>query len=169
MLNKKSKEPAAPTALYRSENRVGSRRDRRVQIVRVLLEAQFHRKLPLSEMSKAVRLSTWRLAHLFKSETGMSPQRYLTLVRLQKAKDRLENGFLPIREVGVAVGMPNPSQFTKTFKSAYGMTPIEYRRAYLRIDVSGEIGNSALGEIPRATLTVGNGNSRRQSAETKAS
>jgi len=86
-------------------------------------------------MGKAVSLSPWRLCHLFKSETGMSPQRYLTLVRLQRAKDRLENGFLPIREVGASVGMPNPSQFTKTFKAAYGMSPIEYRRSYLRIDI----------------------------------
>jgi AraC family transcriptional regulator of arabinose operon len=122
------------TSLYRNEPQPTRGRDRRIQIVRVLLEAEFHRKLPLSEMGKAVSLSPWRLAHLFKSETGMSPQRYLTLVRLQRAKDRLENGFLPIREVGASVGMPNPSQFTKTFKAAYGMSPIQYRRSYLRIE-----------------------------------
>ena len=74
----------------------------------------------------------------------MSPQRYLTLVRLQKAKDRLERVFPSIREVGVLVGMPNPSQFTKTFKAAYGMTPVEYRRAYLRIDIPGENSGSMI-------------------------
>src|SRR5258707_10771799 len=105
-------------------------RDRRVQIVRVLLEGSFHRKLGLREMSESVNLSPWRLAHLFKSETGMSPQRYLTLVRLQRAKDQLESTFLSIQEIGAAVGMPNPSQFTKSFKAAYGMTPVEFRKIH---------------------------------------
>src|SRR5215831_14051440 len=105
-------------------------RDRRVQVIRVLLEGSFHRKLGLREMSETVNLSPWRLAHLFKSETGMSPQRYLTLVRLQKAKNQLESTFLSIQEIGAAVGIPNPSQFTRSFKAAYGMTPIEYRKAH---------------------------------------
>jgi AraC-like DNA-binding protein len=108
-------------------------RDRRVQIVRVLLEGSFQRKLGLRDMSAKVNLSPWRLAHLFKSETGMSPQRYLTLVRLQRAKDQLEHSFLSVQEIGAAVGIPNPSQFTRSFKSAYGMTPVEYRRVHFRI------------------------------------
>ena len=106
-------------------------RDRRVQIVRVLLEGSFHRKLGLRDMSAEVNLSPWRLAHLFKAETGMSPQRYLTLVRLQKAKDQLETSFLSIQQIAAAVGIPNPSQFTKSFKAAYGMTPVEYRKVHL--------------------------------------
>ena len=109
-------------------------RDRRVQIVRVLLEGSFHRKLGLREMGAEVNLSPWRLAHIFKSETGMSPQRYLTLVRLQRAKDQLERSFLPIQDIGAAVGIPNPRHFTKSFKAAYGMTPVEYRRLHLRIE-----------------------------------
>lgn len=134
MSQKKSNEATQMNSNEQIKGQSTKGRDRRIQIVRVLLEAEFHRKLPLSEMGKAVRLSPWRLAHLFKSETGMSPQRYLTLVRLQRAKDRLANGFLPIREIGASVGMPNPSQFTKTFKAAYGMSPLQYRRTYLRID-----------------------------------
>jgi AraC-like DNA-binding protein len=107
--------------------------DRRVQVVRVLLEGSFDRKLGLRDMSAEVNLSPWRLAHLFKSETGMSPQRYLTLVRLQRAKDQLETSFLSVQEIATGVGIPNPSQFTKCFKAAYGMTPVEYRKIHLRI------------------------------------
>lgn len=103
-------------------------RDRRVQVVRVLLEGSFQEKLGLRDMSAKVNLSPWRLAHLFKAEIGMSPQRYLTLVRLQRARDQLENSFLSVQEIGAAVGIPNPSQFTKNFKNAYGMTPVEYRK-----------------------------------------
>ena len=117
----------------RAKGQTGKVRDRRVQIVRVLLEGSFQRKLGLREMGQEVNLSPWRLAHLFKSETGMSPQRYLTLVRLQRAKDQLVNSFQTVQEIGANVGIPNPSHFTKSFKAAYGMTPIEYRKINLRI------------------------------------
>ena len=131
MLREKNKDRGQASARPKMSTRV---RDRRVQIVRVLLESSFDRKLGLREMGAQVNLSPWRLAHLFKSETGMSPQRYLTLVRLQRAKDHLTNSFLPIQQIGAAVGIPNPSHFTKSFKAAYGMTPVQYRRAYLRIE-----------------------------------
>jgi AraC-like DNA-binding protein len=53
----------------------------------------------------------------------MTPQRYLTLVRLQRAKDRLVNSFQSVQEMGRR-GHSQPSHFTKSFKAAYGMTPL---------------------------------------------
>jgi transcriptional regulator GlxA family with amidase domain len=120
-------------------------RDRRVQMVRVFLEDSFQRKLGLRDMSASVNLSPWRLAHLFKSETGMSPQRYLTLVRLQRAKTYLETSFLSIQQIAAAVGIPNPSQFTKNFKAAYGMTPVEYRKVHFETAALGEARAAAAG------------------------
>jgi transcriptional regulator GlxA family with amidase domain len=124
---------------------VAKSRDRRVQMVRVLLEDSFHRKLGLRDMSAKVNLSPWRLAHLFKSETGMSPQRYLTLVRLQRAKTHLETSFLSIQQIAAAVGIPNPSQFTKSFKAAYGMTPVEYRKVHFEASALSEGRGAAAG------------------------
>lgn len=129
-------------------------RDRRVQMVRVLLEDSFHRKLGLKDMSASVNLSPWRLAHLFKSETGMSPQRYLTLVRLQRAKSQLETSFLSIQQIAVAVGIPNPSQFTKSFKAAYGMTPVEYRKVHFETTRVAEGRAAAVGfAVPQTPRT----------------
>jgi two-component system response regulator YesN len=104
-----------------------------VQVVKILIEDNFHRRLALTEMAQAVNLSSWRLAHLFKAEVGISPQRYLTLVRLQKARHYLETGFLTVREIGVSVGIPNPSHFTRSFKAAYGSSPMQHRSAHFRV------------------------------------
>lgn len=133
MVSNRDKKSDGATPPDRRRTLGAKTRDRRVQAVRVLLEGSFDRKLVLRDMSAEVNLSTWRLAHLFKSEIGMSPQRYLTLVRLQKARDQLETSFLSIQEIGAAVGIPNPSQFTKSFKAAYGMTPVQYRKVHWRI------------------------------------
>ena len=110
-----------------------SNRDRRVQVVKILIEDNFHRRLDLSDMAKAVNLSPWRLAHLFKAEVGISPLRYLTLVRLQRARLYLETGFLTVREIAVSVGIPNASHFTRSFKAAYGSSPVEHRNTHFRV------------------------------------
>ena len=108
-------------------------RDRRVQVVKILIEDNFHLRLDLTDMAKAVNLSPWRLAHLFKAEVGISPLRYLTLIRLQKARHFLETGFLTVREIAGAVGIPNASHFTKSFKAAYGSSPAQHRAAHFRV------------------------------------
>jgi transcriptional regulator GlxA family with amidase domain len=108
-------------------------RDRRVQVVKILIEDNFHLPLDLSEMAKSVNLSLWRLAHIFKAEVGISPLRYLTLVRLQKARHSLETSFLTVREIGASVGIPNASHFTKCFKAAYGSSPMQHRNSHFRI------------------------------------
>jgi methylphosphotriester-DNA--protein-cysteine methyltransferase len=72
--------------------------DRRVQVVRVLLERSFDRigVTRYERGSEFISLATG--TRLFKVETGMSPQRYLTLVRLQRARDQLETSFLQYRK-----------------------------------------------------------------------
>jgi AraC-like DNA-binding protein len=105
-----------------------------VQVVKILIEDNFHRRLDLSEMARTVNLSSWRLAHLFKDEVGISPLRYLTLVRLQKARQYLETGFLTVRQIASSVGIPNPSHFTRSFKAAYGSSPLQHRSSHFQIN-----------------------------------
>ena len=125
-------------------------RDRRVQVVKILIEDNFHLRLDLTDMAKAVNLSPWRLAHLFKAEVGISPLRYLTLVRLQKARHFLETGFLTVREIASAVGIPNASHFTRSFKAAYGSSPVQHRAAHFRVTAikegDGDLGLSRRGK-----------------------
>ena len=103
-------------------------RDRRVQLVLLMIEENSHRQLALGDVSKAVNLSPGRLAHLFKSEIGLSIQQYLNEIRLAKAKYQLESSFLSIKEIAASVGFANVTRFTASFKAAVGTTPAQYRR-----------------------------------------
>jgi AraC-like DNA-binding protein len=80
-------------------------------------------------MASAVNLSRWRLCHLFKEGMRTSPQRFLTRVRLEKARKLLATEFLTVKEVMNQVGMPDASSFARSFKAAYGVTPKQYRSA----------------------------------------
>jgi AraC-like DNA-binding protein len=102
--------------------------DRRIRLVLVLLEEDPHRQWRLDDLAAIVNLSLGRLAHLFKSEMDISVQQYLTQLRLEHATHKLEMSFLSIKEIAAAVGFPNVSRFTASFKAAVGVTPREYRK-----------------------------------------
>jgi AraC-like DNA-binding protein len=103
--------------------------DPRIEYVASFIRENYHRKLTLTEMASIVNLSPWRLCHLFKESIQTSPQRFLTRVRLEKARELLATEFLTVKEVMNQVGMSDASSFARSFKSAYGVTPGKYRGA----------------------------------------
>lgn len=81
----------------------------------------------LAEFAQSVNLSVWRLCHIFKSDVGMPPIRYLRLLRMERAKDLLESSFLSVKEIAYQVGLNDESHFVRDFKATYGYTPALYR------------------------------------------
>ena len=110
-----------------SEISAGPSMDPRIAHLASFIRDNYHRKLTLAEMAETVNLSRWRLCHLFKESMGTSPERYLTQVRLEKARLLLETEFLTVKEVMNRVGMSDASYFARSFKAAYGVTPIKYK------------------------------------------
>ena len=84
-------------------------------------------ELSLSEFAQSVNLSVWRLCHIFKSDVGMPPMRYLRVLRMELAKDLLESSFLSVKEIGYRVGLNDESHFVRDFKATYGSSPSCYR------------------------------------------
>jgi signal transduction histidine kinase/DNA-binding response OmpR family regulator len=60
-----------------------------------------------------------------KSLTGLTPTSYTRLIRLQKAKNLLEQG-KSVKEVSYEVGFQKPEYFSKLFKKEFGKLPSEY-------------------------------------------
>lgn len=109
--------------------------DRRLLVVLDLINENLRRQLVIRDLASIVNLSPGRLAHLFKSEVGVSPQRYAINVRLEKAKELLESGVLSVKEIASEIGFPNVSSFCRSFKARYGTTPKKYRKIHLRMDL----------------------------------
>ncbi|MBC7327732.1 PocR ligand-binding domain-containing protein [bacterium] len=85
--------------------------------------------LSLKEVARAMRLSPYYLARLFKSSEGISIGRYIREVRIERARELLEITELPILEVALEVGYSDQAQFSKTFKKKTGLSPSKYRKA----------------------------------------
>lgn len=84
----------------------------------------------VKEMAKKAELSISHFPALFKAEIGMSLGAYLKEIRLEEARHLLETTHDHVSQIGIDVGMPNGSHFTRDFKKRYGLTPTEYRRQF---------------------------------------
>jgi AraC family transcriptional regulator len=100
------------------------------RIIRVVesIQANLQNELDLDERAREVNLSSSRLRHLFKTETGLSPAQYLKKLRMEKARELGEDTFMRVKEIMNAVGLSNSSHFTHNFKRAHGLTPTECRK-----------------------------------------
>ena len=104
--------------------------DKRVEKIIQMMRDDVRGELSLAEFAQSVNLSVWRLCHIFKSNVGMPPIRYLRLLRMERAKDLLESSFLSVKEIAFQVGLNDESHFVRDFKSTYGHSPALYRSQY---------------------------------------
>ena len=92
------------------------------------INGHYSERITLESLARSSGYSPRHFSRLFSSSLGSSPMRYLSEVRLGKARVLLSENKLSVIEVAAAVGIDDSSAFTKSFRSRYGMTPTEYRR-----------------------------------------
>jgi len=106
--------------------------DKRVEKIIDMMRDDVRGELSLTEFAHSVNLSVWRLCHIFKSDVGMPPIKYLRLLRMERAKGLLESSFLSVKEIAFQVGLNDESHFVRDFKSTYGHSPAIYRSQFKR-------------------------------------
>lgn len=88
----------------------------------------FAEPLNVARMAAQCGLSPSRFAQLFRAQTGETPQRYLELQRLNRARQLLEFTQEPVAAIAQAVGFENPFYFTLRFKRHSGAGPRLWRQ-----------------------------------------
>ncbi len=78
------------------------------------------------EMGRATGLSYDYFKELFVKEYGMPPVRYLTHLRLNKAKELLLTGRYSVTEIAELCGYDNVYYFSNVFKKHLGVSPKQY-------------------------------------------
>jgi AraC family transcriptional regulator len=85
--------------------------------------------LTLQQVAKAVGFSQFHFARAFRRSTGLTPQQYLVQQRINRAKELLIKGDLPLVEVSFQAGFKNQSHFTTVFRKFTAFTPKAFREA----------------------------------------
>lgn len=88
----------------------------------------YDKNLSVEMLAEQVYLSAGYLSAVFKEETGMNLNRFIRDVRMNKAKEMLEDTNMKITQIAKAVGFVNTSYFCRSFREFFGSTPESCRR-----------------------------------------
>lgn len=85
--------------------------------------------LPL--LCAAAHMSPEKLRLLCRRETGVSPMRFVTGLRMRQAAALLRETSQTIAEISRRVGYEDPFNFSTSFKRCHGKSPREFRKEFL--------------------------------------
>lgn len=86
--------------------------------------------LGVAELAAHACCSERTLARRFHAETGVSPKRWVSRMRLERARELLESTPLPVEDVASRVGFPSAAALRARFSEELHTTPTGYRRAF---------------------------------------
>ncbi len=122
--------------------RINFGRDDKSRFIRALSDKKISRALQhlhnnpqtawtLEKIGGDVGMSRAAFAKRFKELVGQPMFEYLTVLRVQRAKELLQETRLPLYEVASRVGYDSDLAFAKTFKKHTGTTPTRFRKQAL--------------------------------------
>ena len=110
---------------------VNQSRQALIQEVKSYLADNYRKKLTLHMAAEQVHINASYLSRLFTEVEGIGFSEYLCHLRMEAARELLQDYHLKIYEVADAVGYQDVKHFLKVFKKQTGMTPSEYREKSL--------------------------------------
>jgi len=84
----------------------------------------------VEELAARAHMSPRHFARAFHAETGLTPARYVERVRLEAARQRLEDTAEPIGSVALSCGFGTAETMRRAFLRTLGVGPAEYRRRF---------------------------------------
>ena len=94
------------------------------------IDGKFSEDIRLADIAEHSGVTTSYLCRLFKRNTGITINTFITQKRIEKSREMLKEG-LPISEVARLSGFSDQSYFTKVFRQSEGVTPLKYRKSHL--------------------------------------
>ncbi|MBP6853763.1 MAG: GlxA family transcriptional regulator [Rhodoferax sp.] len=106
--------------------RYGLHNRKTIQIVKLMQE---HIEDPLSadDLASMISVTRRQLERLFSTHLHETPSRFYVGVRLQRARELLQQTDMGILAVGVACGFGSSSHFSRAYRGRFGMSPKDDR------------------------------------------
>ncbi len=112
---------------YLKEQKGGSRKEV-VQVKNYILHHYNENNLSPENLAAKVYLSPGYLSTVFKEETGVTMNRFVREVRMNKARELLENTNMKISGISEKVGFSSSTYFCRSFREFFGVSPESCRK-----------------------------------------
>ena len=89
--------------------------------------------LGLQHLADLAGMSRFHFVRVFTAESGITPHRFLSSLRVERAKELLIQTSWPITEVCFEVGYNSLGSFTRTFTALVGTSPSGFRKLAARL------------------------------------
>ena len=103
---------------------------RPIRLAKQYVGQHYMEAITLEDVCAATGFSVSYFSTLFKKETGEGFSKYLTRVRMEQAKQFLQDTDWPVAEICERVGYNDLKHFTGNFKKTTGLNPGQYRKLY---------------------------------------
>jgi AraC-like DNA-binding protein len=98
-------------------------------VLKYVLE-HYGEAVSVEQLAKEAHLSVSQLQREFRRLFGMSPTDYLLKVRLLMSRRFLEQEHSQVGEIAHQCGFYDQSHFSRAFRKATGLRPLEYRKRF---------------------------------------
>ena len=95
-----------------------------------IMQQHLHEKISVAEIAKHFGISENYFRLVFEEHWGTSPVKFITDLRIRRAKTFLLLSDKPIIEIAMACGFYDSSHFSNVFLKKVGYTPSEYRKKH---------------------------------------
>jgi AraC family transcriptional regulator len=96
------------------------------------LHANFTESFTLEEIARVADVHPVHLSRVFREKFGCTIGEYVRRLRVEFASRQILSTEESLGEIAHAAGFSDQSHFNKTFKTAFGLTPAEYRKTFRR-------------------------------------
>lgn len=103
---------------------------RPIRMAKQYVQQHYSQPITLEDVCEVVGFSSSYFSALFKKETGEGFAKYLTRVRMERARELLQQTSLPVSEICARVGYSDLKHFTQNFKKETNLNPGQYRKLY---------------------------------------
>jgi transcriptional regulator GlxA family with amidase domain len=111
-------------------------KDKEILTAQNFIEENYTEKITVDELADKVSISRRSFERRFKTATNNTPSEYIQRVRIEAAKRSFEASRKNVVEVMYDVGYTDTRTFRDVFKKITGLTPIEYRNKYAKIEIT---------------------------------
>lgn len=119
--------------------RAAQHQDAVIRHCQAWLAEHYTESKPVARMATLSGLPERTFKRRFRAATGYSSIGYVQTLRIEKAKQLLENTDEPTEAVGHLVGYEDPAFFRRLFKRMVGVTPARYRQRFQAVHCLAEL------------------------------
>lgn len=91
------------------------------------IHTYFSLNITLQDICEEIHVSQYHFIRMFVKKVGVTPHRYLLMVRIDKAKELLSTKQYSVAETAMLCGYESISVFSTTFKKIVGLSPADYK------------------------------------------